>query len=245
MDFRLDDKFFRRAKKLNRAVEITDNHAFIPAVRDSPEIRVPLPNRRPKTMEERQTDLDAIMEQIGGLDEEIEVQRKQLIELAKRYSSLKSGAAEVVVQNLKIQALMEKRKALQYPERFISELEGITLKDIFQSKRDTRKLSGGGRVFQINHRVEPITSLYVDLEPTSGATGTSGATSTLVDEDEDVEFAPTVQPTLKVKTLKEQAEKAKVGAMVQQKKAIKLKKTLATPQGTPAAALGGGSAGSN
>lgn len=241
MDFRLDDKFFRRAKKLNRAVEITDNHAFIPAVRDSPEIRVPLPNRRPKTMEERQTDLDASMEQIGSLDEEIEVQRKQLIELAKRYSSLKSGAAEVVVQNLKIQALMEKRKTLQYPERFIEEIESVTLKDIFESKRDMRKVN----IFKIKNRVEPITSLYVDLEGISGATSAAASGATLVDEDEDVEFAPTVQPTLKVKTLKEQAEKAKVGAMVQQKKAIKLKKTLATPQGTPAAALGGGSAGSN
>lgn len=241
MSFQLDAKFFRRAKKLNRAVEITDSHAYIPAVRDSPEIRVSLPNRRPKTMEERQAVIDERTEEIGALDEEIEVERRALIDLTRKYNTLKSGAADVVVQNLKIQGLMEKRKALQYPERFIAELTGITLKDIFQSKRDMRKVD----VFQIKHRVEPITSLYVDLEGTSGATGEATATgaATAAGDDEDIEFGPTVQPTPKPKT----AEQAKVGAIVQTKKVLKLKKTAtATPiaaaaAATPAAALGGGS----
>jgi hypothetical protein len=237
MDFRLDATFFRRAKKLNRAVEITDNHAFIPAVRDSPEIRVPLPNRRLKTMEERQAALDAIMEQIGSLDEQIEVERKQLIELSKRYTLLKSGVAEVVVQNLKIQGLMEKRKALEYPERSIQEIDGVTLKDIFEGKRDMRKVN----IFKIKNRVEPITSLYIDLEGISAATSTgTGAATATSSSDEDVEFAPTVQPTVKAKTLEEKKEQAKVGAIVQQKKTIKLKKAA-----TPQAALGGGSASSN
>ena len=242
MSFQLDAKFFRRAKKLNRAVEITDSHAYIPAVRDSPEIRVSLPNRRPKTMEERQAVIDERTEEIGALDEEIEVERRALIDLTRKYNTLKSGAADVVVQNLKIQGLMEKRKGLQYPERFIAELTGVTLKDIFQSKRDMRKVD----VFQIKHRVEPITSLYVDLEGaaigTGEATATGAATgaATAAGDDEDVEFGPTVQPTPKPKT----AEQAKVGAIVQSKKVLKLKKTAAaaaTPMATPIAALGGGS----
>ena len=236
MSFQLDAKFFRRAKKLNRAVEITDSHAYIPAVKDSPEIRVSLPNRRPKTMEERQSAIDERTEEIGGLDEEIEVERRALIDLTRKYTTLKSGAADVVVQNLKIQALMEKRKALQYPERFIEELPGVTLKDIFQSKRDMRKVEGGV-VHAIKYRVEPITSLYVDLTGTGAATATGAAT-----EDEDVEFAPTVQPTLKPKTAQEKAEQAKVGAIVQTKKVLKLKKTVATPAAaTPIGAPGGGS----
>jgi hypothetical protein len=242
MSFQLDAKFFRRAKKLNRAVEITDSHAYIPAVKDSPEIRVPLPNRRPKTMEERQAALDERAEEIGSLDEEIEVERRALIDLTRKYNTMKSGAADVVVQNLKVQGLMEKRKALQYPERFIAELTGITLKDIFQSKRDMRKVD----VVQIKSRVEPITSLYVDLESTGTGTGAATATATAAggSSDEDVEFAPTLQPTPKPKTVQEKAEQAKVGAIVQTKKVLKLKKTAATAataMATPAAALGGGS----
>jgi hypothetical protein len=218
----VDAKFFRRAKKLNRAVEITDSHAYIPALRDSPEIRVPLPNRRPKTMEERQAALDERAEGIGALDEEIEVERRVLIDLTRKYDTLKSGAAEVVVQNLKIQALMEKRKSLQYPERSIEVLTGVTLKDIFQSKRDTRKVDGG-KVYQITHRVEPITSLYVDLTSTSGATGAATATggeATLAAPLASLFTAPAA--TAKPKT----AEESKVGAIIAQtKKVLKLKKT--------------------
>lgn len=231
----VDAKFFRRAKKLNRAVEITDSHAYIPALRDSPEIRVPLPNRRPKTMEERQTALDERVEQIGSLDEEIEVERRALIDLTRKYSALKSGAADVVVQNLKIQALMEKRKSLQYPERFIEELTGVTLKDIFQSKRDTRKVDGG-KVYQITHRVEPITSLYVDLTSTSGATGAATEDKgTVAAQVASLFAAPTA--TAKPKT----AEETKVGAIIgQTKKVLKLKKTQApATQTAPAAAVGG------
>jgi hypothetical protein len=235
---RLDAKFFRRAKKLNRAVEITDSHAYIPAVKEDPEIRVPLPNRRPKTMEERQVVLDERTEGIGALDEEIEVERRVLIDLTRKYTALKSGAADVVVQNLKIQALMEKRKSLQYPERFIEELKGITLKDIFQSKRDMRKVEGG-KLYQITHRVEPITSLYVDL--TGGATAAATAA-----EGSDDDTAPaslfsavtatgtTAKATAKPKT----AEETKVGAIIgQTKKILKLKKTGQT---APASVGGSG-----
>ena len=225
----VDAKFFRRAKKLNRAVEITDSHAYIPAVRDSPEIRVPLPNRRLKTMEERQTFLDERVEGIGALDEEIEVERRVLIDLTRKYTALKSGAADVVVQNLKIQGLMEKRKSLQYPERFIEELKGVTLKDIFQSKRDMRKVEGG-KLYQIKHRVEPITSLYVDLE--SGATGGEEGSEDYT-APATLFSAPTVA-TAKAKT----AEETKVGAIIGQAQ-TKKKFTLKKAQATPAAAIGG------
>ena len=213
MSFQLDAKFFRRAKKVNRAVEITDMHAFIPAIKDSPEIRVALPNRRPKTMEERQTAIDIRYEQIAELEEEIEVERKQLIELTKTYSSTKSGAADVVVQNLKVQALMEKRKALQYPEIWIETIDGVTLKDVFESKRDTRKVDGGGILQQISHRVEPITSLYVDLAIVAGEAEKSAVAAI----DEDIEL--TVP-----KTVADAKEQAKVGSIIQ-KKILKLKKT--------------------
>lgn len=222
----LDAKFFRRAKKLNRAVEITDSHAYIPAVKEDPEIRVPLPNRRLKTMEERQSSLDERFEAIGSLDEEIEVEKKILIDLTQKYNATKSGAADVVVQNLKIQGLMEKRKAIQYPEQFILDIAGVTLKDIFQSKRDTRKIAGGV-LYQIMHRVEPITSLYVDL---TGA-ATSRATEDLEGEDLSRRVPGSVAalvapPVAKPKT----AEEAKVGAIIgQTKKVLKLKKATGAP----------------
>ena len=229
---RVDAKFFRRAKTLNRAVEITDSHAYIPAVRDSPEIRVPLPNRRPKTMEERQSSLDERFEGIGALDEEIEVERKVLIDLTQKYGVTKSGAADVVVQNLKIQTLMEKRKALQYPEQFIVDIGGITLKDIFQSKRDTRKISGGV-LYQIMHRVEPITSLYVDL--------TGAATSAEDSENEELSTA-VARPVAPLVAKPKTAEEAKVGAIIgQTKKVLKLKKAPGASTASGAAGSIGGS----
>jgi len=160
MASQLDAKFFRKAKKLNRAVEITDNQAFIPAVKDSPEIRVSLPNRRLKTFEERTAELNERIIELTGVEEQIEVERKVLLELVKAF---KSGgpASEVVAQNLKVKALMEKRSSLARPEKWIEELEGLSFKDVFASKRDDRKI--GTPVYQIKRRVEPITSLYVDL----------------------------------------------------------------------------------
>jgi len=231
---KLDAKFFRRAKKLNRAVEITDSHAYIPAVRDSPEIRVPLPNRRLKTIEEQQAAIDERFEQIGTLDEEIEVERKVLMDLTKKYNATKTGMADVLVQNLKIQGLMEKRKDLQYPERFIVKIEGVTLKDIFQSKNDMRKVEGGS-IFQTKYRIEPITSLYVDLTAEAVSTSRVGGES-----DDETAPAPatalaaTVPVPSVTKPKPNPIEVAKVGAIIgQTKKLLKLKKP------TPSGAIGG------
>jgi hypothetical protein len=160
MASQLDAKFFRKAKKANRAVEITDNQAIIPAVKDTPEIRVNLPNRRLKTMDERTAVIQERLEQISLLDDEIETERKVLLELVKGFHEGGSGS-EVVSQNLKIKILMEKRSKLSRPERWIEELPGLSLKDVFASKRDDRKI--GAPVYQLKRRVEPITTLYVDL----------------------------------------------------------------------------------
>ena len=160
MAAQLDVKFFKKAKKVDRAIEITDNEAIIPAVKDSPEIRVKLPNRRLRTIEERKAILD---ERINKLTE---VERKSLLALVKTFNQTNSGASEVVAQNLKIQGLMEKRSAIDRPEKWIEDIAGLTLKDVFESKRDIRKIGSGalGVVHQIKRRVEPITSLYIDFE---------------------------------------------------------------------------------
>jgi hypothetical protein len=161
MAFQLDAKFFRRAKKVNRAVEITDNHAIIPAVSDKPEIRVSLPNRRLKTMDERKAELDARVEKISELDEQVEVERKRLMSLVNTFRETRTGAAEVVVQNMKVSHLMSQRNTIAYPTEWIEEIKGLTLTDIFESKRDTRKIAS--ELYQVKRRAEPIETLYVDL----------------------------------------------------------------------------------
>lgn len=166
MAAQLDVKFFKKAKKVDRAIEITDNEAIIPAVKDSPEIRVKLPNRRLRTIEERKAILDERINKLTEVEEEIEVERKSLLALVKTFNQTNSGASEVVAQNLKIQGLMEKRSAIDRPEKWIEDIAGLTLKDVFESKRDIRKIGSGalGVVHQIKRRVEPITSLYIDFE---------------------------------------------------------------------------------
>jgi hypothetical protein len=164
MAAQLDVKFFKKAKKVDRAIEITDNEAIIPAVKDSPEIRVKLPNRRLRTFEERLVILEERLNKLTEVEEEIEVERKRLLALVKTFNQTNSGASEVVAQNLKIQGLMEKRSAIDRPEKWIEDLAGLTLKDVFESKRDIRKIGSGVVVHQIKRRVEPISSLYIDFE---------------------------------------------------------------------------------
>uniref|UniRef100_A0A6C0DI88 Uncharacterized protein n=1 Tax=viral metagenome TaxID=1070528 RepID=A0A6C0DI88_9ZZZZ len=210
MAAQLDAKFFRKAKKVNRAVEITDNQAFIPAVRDSPEIRVNLPNRRLKTFEERKAEIEERNTEISTLEDEIEKERKTLLDLIKNYH--KGGpVSEVVSQNLKVKGLMEKRSSLARPDKWIEELEGLSFKDVFASKRDDRKIKVP--VYQIKRRVEPITSLYLDL----------GAAAEAAEPVLEAPPLPAVKPA--TPTPKTAAEVAQ-GAIIGQKKTIlKLKKT--------------------
>ena len=219
MAFQLDAKFFRRAKKVNRAVEITDTQAFIPAVKDSPEIRVPLPNRRLKTADERKEELDAKAEQIQELEEEIEKERKVLLEKTTEYRSSRTGAAEVVVQNLKVKDLMNRRNLLAYPDVWIEEIKGLTLKDVFESKRDVRKI--GSNVFQIKRRLENLQNVYLDLGAKADASEARG-------EDESLfsMMAPSATATAMASPVPVPVPNtAQRGAIVQQtKKVFKLKK---------------------
>lgn len=216
MAAQLDAKFFRKAKKVNRAVEITDNQAFIPAVKDSPEIRVNLPNRRPKTFEERTAEIQERMAQISSIEDEIETERKTLLTLVKSYNESGSGVSDVVAQNLKVKGLMEKRSGIARPEKWIEELEGISFKDIFASKRDDRKI--GAPVYQIKRRVEPITSLYVDLGAVADAVVPAAAPAATVAKAKTAVEAP-------AKTAEEVAQGVIIG---QKKKTIlKLGKTPA------------------
>jgi hypothetical protein len=241
MAYQLDAKFFRKAKKVNRAVEITDTYAVIPAVKDSPEIRVALPNRRPKTMEERGEVLEERFSQISELEQEIEVERRRLMELTKAYRATPvagvtevAGVAEIVVQNLKIQNLMDRRRSLRYPEAWIESLGGLTLVDVFASKRDARKLDA--YVYQVKNRVEPIESLYVDL-------GAAAATANAEAED-DEEFVLAVPKPTEVKAPAKAPtaeERAKGAIIASAKKSFKLKASKA-PFG-PVYGTGGGGGG--
>jgi hypothetical protein len=229
MAYQLDAKFFRKAKKVNRAVELTDTQAVIPAVKDSPEIRVPLPNRRLKTMEERGEALAARFDEISELEENIDVERRRLMELIKAYKeSSHAGVSEIVVKNLEIQKLMDRRRTLRYPQTWIESIAGITLVDILASKRDLRMV--GGELYQVKNRVEPIESLYIDL-------GAAGARATVRDEMTEEEFVfnvPTVPPSRKLNNTRTKEETAKGAIIASAKKAFKLKET------TPMFSGGGG-----
>ena len=226
MAFQLDAKFFRRAKKVNRAVEITDNYAVIPAMKDSPEIRVPLPIRRPLTFEEREAELIKRHEEISEIEKLIEVERKRLMERVQSFRDTKSGAADVVVQNLKIRDLVVKRNAISYGEKWIEDIENLTLKDIFESTRDTRSI--GLPLYQIKRRVEPITSLYVDLAAAADAAANELEADTLASlvpkKTPAVAVARTPTPITE--------EEVKKGAIIAQtKKSFKLKSPSLRPPG--------------
>ena len=233
MAARLDAKFFRKAKKLNRAVEITDNQAIIPAVKDSPEVRVPLPNRRLKTIEERKAEFDERYAQILTLEEKIELERKTLLALVKNH---KEGgpASEVVAQNLKVLGLMERRSALVRPQKWLEEIDGLSLKDVFQSKRDVRKI--GSPVYVLKRRLEPITSLYVDL----------GMAAELAEPEVKAPPLPAVKPKSSAPGAASGApapektnEDVAKGVMIGQKKTVLKSKKLTSAAGAPAPSLPG------
>jgi hypothetical protein len=225
MAFQLDAKFFRRAKKVNRAVEITDNYAVIPAVKDSPEIRVPLPIRRQLTFEEREAELSKRHEEISEIEKLIEVERKRLMERVQSFRDTGVGAADVVVQNLKIRDLIVKRNSISYGEKWIEDIEGLTLKDVFESTRDTRSM--GAELYQIKRRVEPITSLYVDLAAAADAAANQlddDAIASLVPKKASVAVARAPTPIAE--------EEVKKGAIIAQtKKSFKLKSPSLRPPG--------------
>ena len=230
MAFQLDAKFFRRAKKVNRAVEITDNHAIIPAVRDAPEIRVPLPNRRLKTMEERQATLDDRLVDITALELQIELERKRLMSLTNTFRDTKTGGAEVVVQNMKVSHLMSQRNAIKVQSQWIEELPGLTLKDVFESTRDVRKI--GADVYQVKRRPETIESLYVDLAKAAAdeeVAQEAALLGSLVPKKTKAKTVATAAAAPTVAMAAPTAADVRQGAIVAQKKSFKLKASGAPP----------------
>ena len=228
MAFQLDAKFFRRAKRVNRAVEITDNHAIIPAVGDAPEIRVSLPNRRLKTMEERQATLDSRLADITALELQIELERKRLMTLTNTFRDTKTGGAEVVVQNIKVSHLMSQRNAIKVQSQWIEEIDGLKLTDIFESKRDTRKIAG--ELYQVKRREEPIESLYVDLAKAAADEEVAAETSllgSLVPKKTKAKVtmatAPMASPMPTAPTAPTAAEVRQGAIVAQTKKTFKLK----------------------
>jgi hypothetical protein len=232
----LNEKFFKKAKKVGRNIVITDNEAIIPAVGDSPETRVALPNRRPKTVEERQQAIDARVAEISALDEEIEAERVTLMERAEAFKNLRTGAADVVIQNQKIRMLMEKRSALARPVVWIEELGGLTAVDILENKTDKRSL--GHDVYQLTRRVEPITSLYVDVGGAAAAAQAAaeaeaegilqGAAADQAAKTAAAEKAAVAATALAAPPTGEEA--AKTGAIIgaaKVKRTMKIKKTAA------------------
>ena len=209
--------FFKKAKKVDRAIELRDNEAVIPAVKERAEVRARLPNRRLLTVEERTAILENKRGELSLLEDQIEVERKALLEAVKTYETTKSGAAAVVAQNLKVKELMEKRSAVSRPEIWIESLSGLSLKDVFASKRDDRKI--GADVFQVKRRVEPLLSLYVDLEVPLAAAATAAAPGPLAAVASLMVSAEPVAP----KTVAEAAQ----GAIIGQKRVLKSKKTAA------------------
>jgi len=222
--------FFKKAKKVDRAIELRDNEAVIPAVKERAEVRAKLPNRRLLTVEERSEIVQERMASLKSLEEEIEVERKVLLESVKLFESTNSGASEVVSQNLKIKSLMERRSKLSRPESWIEVLSGLTLKDVFASKRDDRKI--GADLFQVKRRVEPILSLYVDLDLAAAAADTSAADAkatakpgTLASIAEALTTEPSGETAAPVT--------AAQGVIIGQKRVIKTKKLAATAPAGP------------
>lgn len=216
--------FFKKAKKVDRAIEIRDNEAVIPAVKERAEVRARLPNRRVLSIEERATILEERKAVIAALENEIEIERKVLLEKVKIYDATKSGAGEVVAHNLKVKMLMEKRSNISYPETWIEGLSGLSLKDIFGSKRDDRKI--GADVFQIKRRVEPILSLYVDLEAQASVAQPSVAQPSVAQPPGTLSAIATA---LGVPTQSEPASTATAaqGVIIGQKRVLKSKRAAA------------------
>jgi hypothetical protein len=159
--YQLNAQFFRRAKRVRHAVELTETQAIIPASKSGPEIRVSLPNYRLRTVEERQAALELRYDQIKALEEQIEVERKALFAFVATFRDLGTGLSDIFDKNQQIQTLMDSRARLAHPQVWIDTLEGVSLKDIFETARDLGNVPGGVR--QLKKRVEPIETLYVTV----------------------------------------------------------------------------------
>ena len=159
----LDRQFFRKVAKTRKRLEFTATDAILPAVDDQPEIRVPLPNRRELTMEDREALVLARFDQVRELDEKIEDERKKLADAIRQHKNGAGSVSAVVLLNESVGGMLTQRSLLARPDTWIETVEGLNFKDIFLRARDVRKL--GWDVYQLKRRVEPISSLYVNVAP--------------------------------------------------------------------------------
>ena len=193
----LDRQFFRKVTRRRRTLEFTANEVILPAVKDEPEIRVALPNRRERTIDERIANLAERTANVTFLDEEIETERKKLAEIVRRYKAGQAAVSEVVILNESVRGLMERRSTLARPDTWIEGDDTLTYKDIFMRERDLKKLKW--EVFMLKRRVEPISSLYVDLEPVAepAAEPVAAPVAALEPEAAPVTAAPAAPKTAK------------------------------------------------
>jgi len=227
MASQLNRDFFKKAKKVDRAIEIKDNEAVIPAVKERAEVRVRLPNRRLLTIEEREAILKIRKEKIAELEGRIESERKILLGAVKEFEITRVGGPEVISQNHKVKLLMEERSKLYRPEMWIEGLSDLTFKDVFASKKDIRKI--GADVFQIKRRVEPITSLYYDLDL---AAANASAPEEQGQGQGQGQGQSLAQEQSQVQEVEQGSEEAKTGAIIGQVKRVKkIQKTLQAPAG--------------
>lgn len=169
----LDRQFFRKVAKTRKRLEFTTTDAILPAVDDQPEIRVPLPNRRELTMEEREALVLARFDQVRELDEKIEDERKKLADAIRQHKNGAGSVSAVVLLNESVGGMLTQRSLLARPDTWIETVEGLNFKDIFLRARDVRKL--GWDLYQLKRRVEPISSLYVDVAPVAASVAAPAA----------------------------------------------------------------------
>lgn len=169
----LDRQFFRKVAKTRKRLEFTTTDAILPAVDDQPEIRVPLPNRRELTMEEREALVLARFDQVRELDEKIEDERKKLADAIRQHKNGAGSVSAVVLLNESVGGMLTQRSLLARPDTWIETVEGLNFKDIFLRARDVRKL--GWDLYQLKRRVEPISSLYVDVAPVAATVAAPAA----------------------------------------------------------------------
>lgn len=211
----LDRQFFRKVAKTRKRLEFTTTDAILPAVDDQPEIRVPLPNRRELTMEEREALVLARFDQVRELDEKIEDERKKLADAIRQHKNGAGSVSAVVLLNESVGGMLTQRSLLARPDTWIETVEGLNFKDIFLRARDVRKL--GWDLYQLKRRVEPISSLYVDVAPVAATVAAAGAPA-----------AGAPAPAAPVAQVQAQAPKQSAAtAAIVGKRVLKLKK--ATP----------------
>uniref|UniRef100_A0A6C0KC14 Uncharacterized protein n=1 Tax=viral metagenome TaxID=1070528 RepID=A0A6C0KC14_9ZZZZ len=222
----LDRQFFRKVTRRRRTLEFTANEVILPAVKDEPEIRVALPNRRERTIDERIEILAERTANVTLLDEEIETERKKLAEIVRRYKAGQAAVSEVVILNESVRGLMERRSTLARPDTWIEGDDTLTYKDIFMRERDLKKLKW--EVFMLKRRVEPISSLYVDVvvPVVQGAAAPSAAPAPI---------APAAAPVAPVAPAAGQAPAT--GAIIG-RRVLKLKKTATAASAAASKAAG-------